>query len=240
MASPEKKGASRADERLVSRTYRAAVRIGEDFITLEETVTLPIDASDEEVEQAVDLGWRIYRAQRAAVEQQVAGVRETAGAPQPIAIKDPDSPASDKQRNYIAALQEDLSWSAEQLAGYANDQQLDLVTMTKGQASTFIDGLKKLAEDRSNYVDNRPAARNEQPQRPAEPAQRNGDGNPASDRQLAALERLAGQHGFYLESDAQQRYGVSSASMTVSQASTLLREWQQRPAQRRMPVESAL
>ncbi|HEU5086733.1 MAG TPA: hypothetical protein VFT99_04785, partial [Roseiflexaceae bacterium] len=89
MASPEKKGASRADERLVSRTYRAAVRIGEDFITLEETVTLPIDASDEEVEQAVDLGWRIYRAQRAAVEQQVAGVRETAGAPQPIAIKDP-------------------------------------------------------------------------------------------------------------------------------------------------------
>ena len=243
MASPEKKGATRADERLVSRTYRAAVRIGEDFITLEETVTLPIDASDEEVEQAVDLGWRIYRAQRAAVEQQVAGVRETVGAPQPIAIKDPDAPASDKQRNYIAALQEDLAWSAEQLAGYANDQQLDLVTMTKGQASSFIDGLKKLAEDRSNYVDNRPAARNEQPQRNAEPAQaaRNGDGAQASDRQLAALERVAQQHGLDLDAEARQRYGVASPELSANQASALLREWQQRPAQqRRMPVESGL
>jgi len=45
MASPRKSG----EERLVSRTYRAAIRLGEDFITLEETITLPLDASDEEV-----------------------------------------------------------------------------------------------------------------------------------------------------------------------------------------------
>jgi hypothetical protein len=43
MASPRK-----SDDRTVARTYRAAIRIGEDFITLEETIALPIDASDEE------------------------------------------------------------------------------------------------------------------------------------------------------------------------------------------------
>jgi hypothetical protein len=243
MASPEKKGATRADERLISRTYRAAIRIGEDFITLEETVTLPIDASDEEVEQAVDLGWRIYRAQRAAVESQVSGVRETAAAPQPIAIKDPDSPASDKQRNYIAALQDDLAWTAEQLAGYANDQQLDLVTMTKGQASAFIDGLKKLAEDRTSYGDNRAAPRQaEQPQRNGGATQANGaNGAPANEKQLVALERIARQHGLDLAAETQQRYGVAPDRLSANQASALLREWQQRPAQqRRMPVESAL
>ena len=44
----------RNDERSVTRTYRAAVRLGEDFITLEETVTLPLDATDEEVQKAVN------------------------------------------------------------------------------------------------------------------------------------------------------------------------------------------
>ena len=68
MASPRKSG----DDRMVSRTYRAAIRLGEDFITLEETVTLPLDASDEEVTQAVDLAWRIYRAQREAADAQIA------------------------------------------------------------------------------------------------------------------------------------------------------------------------
>src|SRR5512143_1611249 len=107
MASPRKGG----DERLVSRTYRAAIRIGEDFITLEETIALPLDASDEEVAQAVDLGWRIYRAQREAAEAQASEIRSAIGTPQPITVRDPDAPASDKQRNYIATLQEQISWS---------------------------------------------------------------------------------------------------------------------------------
>ena len=110
MASPRKSG----DERLVSRTYRAAIRLGEDFITLEETITLPLDASAEEVTQAVDLGWRIYRAQREAAEAQAADIRSTAPAPAPITIRDPDAPASDNQRNYIATLQDKLTWSSEQ------------------------------------------------------------------------------------------------------------------------------
>ena len=138
---------------MVSRTYRAAIRIGEDFITLEETIALPLDASDEEVTQAVDLGWRIYRAQREAAEAQVTDIRSAIGTPQPITVRDPDSPASDKQRNYIVTLQDNLTWNSEHLAAYAEEQNVDLVTMTKGQASVFIDGLKKLAEERAAYGD---------------------------------------------------------------------------------------
>src|SRR4029079_8669365 len=149
MASPRKSG----EERLVSRTYRAAIRIGEDFITLEETVTLPLDASDEEVAQAVHLGRRLARAQRDAAAPQITDVRGTVGTPTPIVVRDPDSPASEKQRNYIATLQENLAWNSEQLATYAEEQSVELITMTKGQASTFIDGLKKLSEERAQYGD---------------------------------------------------------------------------------------
>ena len=234
MPSTEKKS-TRNDEHIISRTYRTAIRIGEDFITLEETITLPMDASDDEVAQAVDLGWRIYRAQRAAVEEQVAAIREAAPAAQPIAIKDPDAPASEKQRNYIAALQEDLTWSNEQLASYADGQSVDLVALTKGQASSFIDGMKKLAEDRSSYT-----AEPKTTTRETTPAQaRASDETPANDKQIIALERLAQQHNLNLNQESQRRFGVASNALTGTQASALLREWQQRPATRRLP-ESAL
>lgn len=233
MASPRKTG----DERLVSRTYRAAIRIGEDFITLEETIALPLDASDEEVTQAVELGWRIYRAQREAVEAQVAGIRETIGAPAPIVVRDPDAPASEKQRNYISALQDDLAWTNEQLTVYAEEQRVDLVTMTKGQASTFIDGLKKLTEERAQYGDGakgRPQAprAQETATNGSAPGAHQADGAPINEKQLHALERLAQQHGFDLDAEARRRFGVAVGSLAFDQASALLREWQ-RPAQAR-------
>ncbi len=241
MASPRK-----GDERLVSRTYRAAIRIGEDFITLEETIALPLDASDEEVAQAVDLGWRIYRAQRLAVEEQIAGVRESAGPPPAIVVRDPDAPASDKQRNYIVTLQENLTWTGEQLATYAQEQQVDLVTITKGQASTFIDGLKKLAEERSSYNDG--GRGRAQTPHAEEPAGSNGatsgprpaDGSPLNEKQLHALERLAQQQGLDLDAEARRRYGVVAHGMTYEQASVLLREWQRPAPARRSANESAL
>lgn len=59
---------------------------------------------------------------------------------------EPMPPASDKQRNYIAMIQDELGWTSEQLAVYANEQGVDLVSMTKAQASTFINGLKRLAD----------------------------------------------------------------------------------------------
>ena len=232
MASPRKSG----DERLVSRTYRAAIRLGEDFITLEETITLPLDASDEEVKQAVDLGWRIYHAQREAAEAQAADIRSAAPVPAPITIRDPDAPASDNQRNYIATLQDKLAWNSEQLATYAEEHSVDLVTMTKGQASGFIDGLKKLAEERAQYSDN--ARAKSQAPRPEEAngaAAKPADGTPVNEKQLHALERLAQQQGLDLDMETRRRYGLVAHGLTFEQASALLREWQ-RPAPGRKSV----
>lgn len=241
MATPRK-----SDDRTVSRTYRAAIRLGEDFITLEETIALPIDASDEEVAQAVDLGWRIYRAQKEAAESQIADIRGSIGAPAPITVRDPDSPASDKQRNYIATLQDQIGWTSEQIASYAEEQNVDLVTMTKGQASVFIDGLKKLAEERPGYGDgarakattsngSAPAA----PRAPEAAAQPAGAGAPVNEKQLHAMERLAQQHGLDLDMEARKRFGVVAHGLTYDQASALLRDLQ-RPATRRPASESVL
>ena len=237
MATPRKN-----DDRTVARTYRAAIRIGEDFITLEETIALPIDASEEEVQQAVDLGWKIFRAQREAADSQIADIRANVAAPAPITVRDPDSPASDKQRNYIATLQDQMNWGSEQLATYADEQSVDLVTMTKGQASVFIDGLKKLSEERTSYTANGRAAapaapRAEAPARPAEPA-RPADATPVNEKQIHAMERLAQQQGLDLDMEARRRFGVVAHGLTYEQASALLRELQ-RPAGRRA-TESAL
>jgi hypothetical protein len=242
MATPRKSG----DERTVSRTYRAAIRLGEDFITLEETIALPLDASDEEVSQAVDLGWRIYRAQKEAADAQITDIRSSVGAPAPITVRDPDSPASDKQRNYIATLQDQMTWNSEQLAGYAEEQQVDLVTMTKGQASSFIDGLKKLSEERAAYGD---GARSRAPasngvtqsaraaEAPAGPSQ--GDA-PVNEKQLHAMERLAQQHGLDLDMESRKRFGVVAHGLTYDQASALLRDLQRPTSTRRAATESAL
>jgi hypothetical protein len=217
-----------SDARSVTRTYRAAVRLGEDFVTLEETITLPIGASDDEVQAAVDLGWRIYRAQREAVDQQISSVRETQGAHAPITVRDPDAPASDKQRNYIATLQDNLSWTSEQLGAYAGEHGVDLVTMTKGQASTFIDGLKKLADERVRYqADNRDGR-----VRPAEEAPAEDAGQPASEKQLQALARIAHGRAIDLDAETERRFGVASAELSDEQARALLSEWQSRPAGR--------
>lgn len=230
MAAPRKTGEPSRTEPTISRTYRAAIRIGEDFVTLEETITLPIDATDDEVSQAVDLGWRIYRAQRAAVEEQVVGVREAQPAPQTPIVRDPDAPASEKQRHYITVLQEDLTWSNEQLAAYASEQHVDLVTMTKGQASTFIDGLKKLAEERPAYqASNRAPTRSDDS---ATPARQAADAGPANKKQLAALEQLAHKHGLDLGAEVRRRFDSAIGELTGAQASALLTEWQQRPARR--------
>lgn len=242
MATPRK-----SEDRTVSRTYRAAIRLGEDFVTLEETIALPIDASDEEVAQAVDLGWRIYRAQKEAAESQISDIRGSIGAPAPITVRDPDSPASDKQRNYIATLQDQIGWTSEQIASYAEEQNVDLVTMTKGQASVFIDGLKKLAEERPGYGDGArskaPASNGSAsaaPRAPEPAAQPASPGAPVNEKQLHAMERLAQQHGLDLDMEARKRFGVVAHGLTYDQASALLRELQRPTTTRRPAGESVL
>lgn len=209
-------------ERSVTRTYRAAIRIGEDFITLEETITLPPGASDEEIQQAVELGWHIYQAQQAAIETQIAAVRESHAGANPVVIRDPEAPASEKQRSYIAALQEDMAWSSEQMTAYAEDHAIDLVTMTKGQASTFIDSLKRLAEERTHYSDkSRPRAQptSTTSAMPTEPGT-------MTDRQRNALHKLAQERHANLETEVQQQLGISLEELSSEQAGALLAEWQ--------------
>jgi len=240
MATPRKSG---DEQRMVSRTYRAAIRIGEDFITMEETIALPLDASDEEVTQAVELGWRIFRAQREAADAQVTDIRSAIGTPAPITVRDPDAPASDKQRNYIVTLQDNLAWNSEHLAAYAEEQNVDLVTMTKGQASLFIDGLKKLAEERTSYGDSARAKTPSNAPRPADnagPASSAQNATPVNEKQIHAMERLAQQHGLDLDRESRRRFDVDAHGLTYEQASSLLRELQRPTNSRRAVNEPAL
>ncbi|MBP1464635.1 hypothetical protein EYB53_002825 [Candidatus Chloroploca sp. M-50] len=208
--------------RTVTRTYRAAIRLGEDFMTLEESITLPVDASDSDVQQAVELGWRIYQAQRESFEQQIATIRETHHTPGPMTVRDPDAPASDKQRNYIATLQDQLTWTNEQLAAHAADQAVDLVTMTKGQASLFIDGLKKLADERGRYI----AESRVRMVNGVSASSSSDPDQPASERQLKALAKVAASRSLKLDEELQRRFDVSTTEVTSEQAAILLNEWQ--------------
>ena len=89
-----------------------------------------------------------YDEARAAVADEhartLAARQQIAQQPNGGAAYDP--PASDKQRAYIATLQDKLEWNSEQMSVYASEQGIDLVAMTKSQSSTFIDGLKRLAD----------------------------------------------------------------------------------------------
>lgn len=133
---------------MITRTFRAAIRIGEDFITLEETIQLPPDATDDQIAQAVNIGWRIYERQREALEEQVMLVRGGRVHQRPLIDEPPPSPvASDKQRSFIAALQDRLRWTSEQMEAYSTEQGIGLIGMTKAQASALIDGLQKLVRE---------------------------------------------------------------------------------------------
>lgn len=64
----------------------------------------------------------------------------------PIAGPNPKQPATPKQRSYIARLTDDIGWHSEQLAVYAKEQGVDLVSMSLYDASVLIDGMKRLAD----------------------------------------------------------------------------------------------
>jgi hypothetical protein len=198
-------------ERSVTRTYRAALKLGEDYVTLEETVTLPVGASDEDIEEAVKLGLRIYTAQQAAIEEQIQALRDAQGAPAPITVREPEAPASEKQRNYISTLQDQLTWTSEQLTNYAHEQGVDLVTLTKGQASIFIDGLKKLADDYVRY---------HEMQKPGVNVAL------ATARQMQALTKMAQNNNIDLAGEVRSIYGVTLEELNRDQAGAILTEWQ--------------
>src|SRR5919202_1808887 len=120
------------EQSTISRTFRAAIRIGEDFYTVEETITLPIDAGDEEIARAVEAGMRIYEAQRAAAEGQIRDLRaQVVSNPLPVQIREPDAPASKKQRAYKDYLLNELSWDMGRLQAFAANRNLDVSTLNQ-------------------------------------------------------------------------------------------------------------
>ena len=136
---------AKIEQSVVTRVMRAAVKIGDDYYTIEESVTLPTSASDDDIREAVDTGLRIYEAQRTAVEQQVRELRDQVVAqPLPVQIREPDAPASDKQRTYMDYLLRELNWDSGQLEAFAAERGMNLETLTKREASELIDQLKQI------------------------------------------------------------------------------------------------
>ncbi len=127
---------------MVTRIFRTAIKVGEDFITIEESVALPLDATPDDIQRAVDLGERIYSMQRAAVEKQVEIIRSQRPATNGNGAGYAEPPATDAQRRFIGSLQDKAGWTSEQLAAYAVELGFDMVSLTKGQASTLIEKLK--------------------------------------------------------------------------------------------------
>lgn len=228
---------------MVTRTLRAAIKVGDDYYTVEETISLPPTASAEQIEQAVATGLRMYEAQRAAVEGQVRSLREQVVAqPVPVQIREPDAPASDKQRAYMDYLLKELNWDTERLSTFAAERTLNLLTLTKREASELIDELKQIAtgtpaQSAEQVVAEAPEAEIEAVVEEQVAVDRQAIlpiGELATQRQVRALERLVDERGIDAEGELRARYGGRQiADLSMDEAGQLLSEWQQRPRQLR-------
>ena len=220
------------EQSTISRTFRAAIRIGEDFYTVEETITLPIDAGDEEIARAVEVGMRIYEAQRAAAEGQIRDLRaQVVSNPLPVQIREPDAPASEKQRAYMDYLLNELGWDMGRLQEFAAERHFDILTLNKRDASELIDQMKAQLEARSAE---RESASAESPSAAAAPPAPTRQailpvGELATQRQVKALERLAEERGVDVAGEMEARFGGRSFNeLSIDEAGQLLTEWQQR------------
>ncbi|MEY3989846.1 MAG: hypothetical protein RI985_927 [Chloroflexota bacterium] len=124
----------------VSRTYRAAVKIGEDYVTIEETITLDVDATDDQIAQAVELGWRIFKAQQDSAKAQILEAREAYG-------DDRERIALPSQLERISDLQRILGWDAQQLVDFLAERRLDGSKLSRRQASLVVDQLRRLIDE---------------------------------------------------------------------------------------------
>lgn len=123
----------------VVRTYRVASKIGEDFHTVEMTVTLPVGATDAEIASAIDLGTRIYEAQSTAMLAEICALR---AALPPIPPPHPAAPTQ-PQLDKVGQLQARVS-IATIAAVYKELHIPGGAPQTKAQASALIDRLKAI------------------------------------------------------------------------------------------------
>lgn len=231
---------NRPTEPTITRTFRAAVKVADDFFTLEETITLPPNATDADIQAAVGTGIRIYETQRQVLTEQIGQLRAEAGQRlmngNGNAMREPDGPASEKQRAYMERLVHDLNWTADRLDALAVGRGLNLLTLTKREASELIDELKGIAEGRvvAPPYDPPPtpleqAVDDAEPDLFAEPVAL-PPGERATERQIRALMRLVDERRIDLMAELAQRYGERTLDqLSMDEAGRLLSEWQQRP-----------
>ncbi len=120
----------------VTRTFRTAIKIGEDYVTLEETITLGLAATDAEIAQAVALGWRIYAAQHNAMVEQVEQLREEQRH------RRDSRPSTERQREAILKLAGERGVDA--LAEARQHYHTEFDQLTSQQASEMISNLQKI------------------------------------------------------------------------------------------------
>lgn len=130
----------------VRHVYRTAIKVGEDFHTLECEITVPLGASDALIHAAQDTAERVRAVQIAATHAAIADMREDAmitptRRASRYTLKDPDAPASDKQRNAIDRIAKTKGWSLAHLVTFCEGVGYPVLTLTKGQASWLIDML---------------------------------------------------------------------------------------------------
>ncbi len=130
----------------VRHVYRTAIKVGEDFHTLECEITVPLGASDALIHAAQDTAHRVRAVQIAATHAAIADMREdvslaSGGRGSRYVIRDPDAPASDKQRHTIDRIAKAKGWSLAHLVTFCEGVGYPVLTLTKGQASWLIDML---------------------------------------------------------------------------------------------------
>jgi hypothetical protein len=190
---------------------------------------IPDDAGDDTI---IGLITAMHRIMDTARQE-----RQAEQPPAPPQMRDPDAPASEKQRSYMEYLLKELHWSNDQLVSFARDRNRNILTLTKREASELIDELKQvLTGDRPAAQDTIDAASAGRPQgdEPGlfdEPKQAIlPTGERATQRQIRALERLAGERGIDLGGELDQHFGGRGLdALSMDEAGQLLSEWQQRP-----------
>lgn len=117
----------------VTCEYRVAVKVGDDYYTVDSIISLPPGATSAEIQEAVATRDAIQAAQSPGVNQLVAAIKDAAG-----------EPASQDQRNYIYRLLRDINWKDEHFSALLAERGLANETLTKRQASKIIDHLKEI------------------------------------------------------------------------------------------------
>jgi hypothetical protein len=138
----------------VRQVRRLAIKRGDDYITLENEVTLPAGATDAQIAEAVATGMRIAAAQAAAQEQQLDALLGQMPEPQP----------TKPQLMAVGRLRAKVS-DATTAAVYRELGIEGPEPRTRGQASLLIDRLQAILNGSAPdpaVVPEEPAAEGEQ------------------------------------------------------------------------------